>query len=117
MAHFKSENQEEWHKVGHALAPKKIWSEVLTKPGLLNLMIQETRGLGEWTNVTVEPSIKIQPGIYFDVHDHGESHSESPISAGHIMKMLEERWTNSRNHAAKIRQHILAKTLYENKDG
>jgi hypothetical protein len=116
IAHFRSENEEEWHKVGHALAPKEFWNEVLTKPGLLNLTIQETRSPGEWTNVVVEPSIKIQPGIYFEVHDHGESPSDSPGSAEQIMKMLEERWTNSRANAAKIRQHILTKTLHENRD-
>lgn len=116
MAHFRSENEEEWRRVGNVLAPKAIWNEVLIKPGLLNLTIQETRALGEWSNVVVEPSLQIRPGIYFEVHEHIEPPSESPGSAGQIVKMFEERWTSSRARAAKIREHILTKTLHESRD-
>ena|SRR5437867_100505 len=76
MAHYRSENEEEWHKIGNTLAPKEIWNKILTKPGLRTLVIEESRKKEptELTRVAVEPSLKIQPGVFFEVHDLYESH-------------------------------------------
>ena len=112
LAHFASADEEEWHKVGHALAPKAIWSEVLNKPGLLHLIIREKPNRKDWTNVTVEPSIKVQPGIYFEVHDHYEIEDlNAAEGADKIVDILQEHWASSSDRAGNIMQHVLRRTL------
>ncbi|SRR6266404_465924 len=112
MAHFASADQEEWHTVGHELAPKKIWRDVLKDPGLFNMIVKESRTPHDWTNVTVEPSIQVQPGIYFEVHDHYDiADGERPLGADIIMKALEDRWAGSLERSQKIMAHVLKKTI------
>ena len=115
MAHFASANKEEWHTVGHTLAPKDIWRDVLKDPGLFNMVIREARTPHDWTNVTVEPSLKVQPGIYFEVHDHYDiaDTEPPPLGADIIMKAFEERWVGSLERSRKVMIHVLKRTVYE----
>jgi hypothetical protein len=112
LAHFASRDKDEWHKVGHALAPKEIWNEVLNDPGLLHLVIREKPEGKNWTNVTVEPSLKVEPGIYFEVHEHYEV-EDSKMAEGteSIIGILQKRWSESSERASRIMQHVLTKTL------
>lgn len=50
-------SEEDWHKIGHTLAPKRLWESHLRKPGLTSLTINGTRedGLNGGINVTVRP--------------------------------------------------------------
>jgi hypothetical protein len=36
-------SEDQWHNVGHAIAPKEIWEDVLEKPGILDFAMQGTR--------------------------------------------------------------------------
>lgn len=112
LAHFASADKDEWHKVGHALAPKDIWNEVLNDTGLLHLVIREKPEGKNWTNVTVEPSIKVQPGIYFEVYDHYEvEDSNASNGAETVVEILQDRWSASSERAGRIMQHVLRRTL------
>jgi hypothetical protein len=114
MAHFASADKEEWHAVGHALAPKELWRDVLKEPGLFNMVMRETRSQHDWTNITIEPSSKVEPGIYFEVHDHYDTvDSEPPVGADLIMKALEDHWASSLDRSRAVMTHILKKTLHE----
>jgi hypothetical protein len=114
MAHFPSTDKEDWHAIGDRLAPKDLWRDVLKEPGLLKMVMRETRTLHDWTNVTFEPSAQVQPGIYFEVYDHYDIvDSDTPLGADVIMKTLEERWTNSLSHSRAIMTDILKKTHRE----
>lgn len=113
MAHHRSADHEQWHTVGHALAPKQIWESVLHQPGLHSLVIQGKRddGYVGAINVTVEPSIKVTPGIYFDVNDHYQSDlHEQPFTADRAIAVISERWNDSLEHARLIAEHVLSST-------
>jgi hypothetical protein len=113
MAHFASASEEDWHKIGDTLAPKTIWNELFTKPGLLTLVIQETRKKepSEFTTVAVEPSSKVRPGVFFEVHDHYEVVPAEPPDVEQVMALLREQWQPSFRRAKKVMNHILDKIL------
>jgi hypothetical protein len=114
MAHYRSENEEEWHKIGNTLAPKKIWDKILTKPGLRTMVIEELRKKEptDYTRVAVEPSLKVQPGVFFEVHDHYDSPPQDPpVSAEQVMSLLQLSWQSSLTRSQEIMTHILMETL------
>ncbi|MER8013328.1 hypothetical protein ACIQ7S_10330 [Streptomyces griseoluteus] len=72
VAHFALEDESEWHKIGHALAPKDFWSSVLENPGTRNISMQGTRP-DEYSgsiNLTFEPSARVPHGIFLSSNDH-----------------------------------------------
>src|SRR5438132_722602 len=62
---FDLNDEEYWHKIGHALAPKElIWNHVLENPGMAQLVVKGVRG-GDFpgeVNITVAPSRKFPHG-------------------------------------------------------
>lgn len=70
--HFRMRSEDEWHALGHRLAPKDTWNELLEKPGLLSLTIFGKRTNSDATSaqIKVEPSRKIHPGVYIHVNEH-----------------------------------------------
>lgn len=73
--HYRVDTIDRWHEIGHLLAPKKIWEDILGKPGLASIVMQDdARGNGYrgFTRVQVEPSQKIKPGLFMLINDHYE---------------------------------------------
>src|SRR4051812_2881060 len=71
-AHFKVTSEERWHAIGHTLAPDRYWTGLLEGAGVRSLVMEgvrtdEHRG---WIRVSVEPSIRLKPGIFVAVNDH-----------------------------------------------
>lgn len=106
--HFKMHSEEEWHILGHELAPKeKYWTPVLEKPGMRSLIIHGLRpdGYKGYIEVRVEPtskSSKVQPGIYISINDHYEINKD--LSCIDILKI---NWVDSKKRAEKIIKHIV----------
>jgi hypothetical protein len=74
--HFGVASSEIWHNTGHRLAPKDdLWNKILKEPGTLSITIQGVRDDGARGNVNikVEPSARIQPGIFVQINDHFEA--------------------------------------------
>lgn len=78
-AHYYIENISDYQKIGDTLAPKKYWKEFLgeeisgdkRKSGLLQLRMIKTKENGKGTTtLDVEPSIKINQGVYIYCNDH-----------------------------------------------
>lgn len=76
--HFRMESEEKWHAFGHRMAPKEPWANVLESPGLLTLRMVGKRPGSEakTTQVRIEPSAKVKPGIYISVNEHYELSSD-----------------------------------------
>ncbi|MDL5156023.1 hypothetical protein [Actinomycetospora termitidis] len=71
-AHYELDNEELWHSVGHRLAPKDVWNDILKSPGTRRLTVQGERpdthkGM---ILVTVEPSLRLGHGLFVDINDH-----------------------------------------------
>jgi hypothetical protein len=83
VMHFKMDSREKWHAFGHMIAPKEVWQGVMGQPGLRSLTMEDPRndpmGL---TRVRIEPSQRIDPGIFIEVNNHYE------IKDNNIQNML-----------------------------
>lgn len=93
QAHFAADSEKAWHTIGHTLAPKSTWSPMLKNPGLLTMTVQGERDDDREgkINVKVEPSVKIQHGIYIDVNDHFQLASDGQSASGSdAMRILED---------------------------
>jgi hypothetical protein len=109
--HFKFENQEHWHSLGHQLAPKKMWENVLKQPGMLSMTMQGLRpeGYKGNINVTVEPSARVQPGVYIRVNDHFELEElGSEVSSEKTIRMLNTEFVQSLKRYTMIAEAIIA---------
>jgi hypothetical protein len=108
--HYGLESQKAWHRVGDRLAPKQEWAEVLTEPGLINLMIQGERpdNLEGYLQVRVQPSTRVDLGVYVHVNDHYQlpSPSTTPTGAPGIIDILTENWNESLRRGSEIAQRI-----------
>ncbi len=113
MAHLPVESEEAWHALGDRMAPKEVWCDFLESPGMRSLTMQgkrldDPKGV---TNVKVEPSTAVQPGIFVDVNDHYEvEDSKSVLGAEAITGILDRMWATSYARSeqilAKLREAI-----------
>jgi hypothetical protein len=97
--HFKMPSVDVWHSVGHLLAPKEIWREFLVNPGLNSLVIQGSveQIPGARISMRVEPSARVQPGIYVGTNQHHEA--KGADAAKQLMDILREKWVVSQDYA------------------
>jgi hypothetical protein len=106
--HFRMHFEDEWNKLGHELAPKeKYWIPVLEKPGMRSLVVQGQRPdkYKGYIQVKVEPSSKIQLGVYISINDHYEVKEESNCKT--IVDILNIDWVDSRQRAEKLIKHFV----------
>jgi hypothetical protein len=112
-AHYKTKNEDEWHAFGHLLTPKDIWNEVLDHPGMSSITIEgdpNRDGFKGKTNVKVEPSKKVHPGVYFNINNHYEVEDRSKsIGANEIVKTLKQMWQKSIDKSFDITNKLIQK--------
>ena len=82
--HYGLQSEAAWHGVGHRLAPKQDWEDVLEEPGMSSLTMQGKRPdhLEGYIRVKVEPSAQVKYGVYVNVNDHYQLKSGDETSAG-----------------------------------
>jgi len=108
--HFKMKDVDEWHALGHRLAPKDCWNKVLENTGMQKVSIKGERPDGYKGNilVTVEPSSKLKYGSYFAINDHYEVDS-TPGKTGikDLVNIIKENFDHSTERSYKISQTVL----------
>ena len=111
--HYRIENIEKWHDIGHTLAPKSIWNDILENPGLNSMSITEAErrdGLNGYIRVQVEPSKRVHPGIFVLVNDHFEvNHPEKTHGGDEIINILETQWDTSLMRSNQIIIRLMEK--------
>ena len=104
--HYKADSFEEWHELGHRLAPKPFWDKFFKKPGLQSLTIRQVPRddqEGGYVDVTVEPSTRVMPGVYVRINDHfAPSDAAESLGATKILKLLQDRWVSSNQFADRV---------------
>jgi hypothetical protein len=108
--HYRLESEEAWDAVGHRLAPKQDWENVLDSPGMLNLTMRGKRpdDLDGYIQVKVEPSGQVGFGVYVHVNDHYQLSSASEtLGANKAMIILFEQWSESMQRSEEIAQKIV----------
>lgn len=106
--HYRMKSIEEWHALGHKLAPKDLWNIILEEPGMKSLTIEGKRkdGFKGYIRVKVEPSVKIHTAVFIGVNDHYEA--EDPVVGSEkIINILEEYWGQSINKSETIINAIM----------
>ena len=94
-----------WRSTG----PKDIWNTCIKKPGMASLTIRGERP-DDYTGaltVRVEPSARIQPGVYVTVNDHYELESAQPShGAAPILDILDAAWASSLARSLSIAERL-----------
>jgi hypothetical protein len=99
--HYKLSTEEEYHQLGHTLAPKAPWEGLLEKPGLSYLRIEGQRKDDKKGRLyaVVAPSNLIKLGIYVEVNDHfdiSHLHEENAaLGCKPVIDILSETWDAS----------------------
>lgn len=83
QAHYKCDSKEQWHAVGHHLAPKETWHELFPEQhvGMRSLTMRiassDATDITDWVELTIQPSVQVHPGVFFAWNDHhGKIHQE-----------------------------------------
>lgn len=113
--HFKFPNEDSWHAVGHALAPKKHWEKYLNHPGMKTLTIEAKRpdDYDGTINITVRPvlthPLPVREWIAeVSVNDHYDlGENETVVKACSI---IDSQWSNSFTKAIDIANGIIQDT-------
>jgi hypothetical protein len=109
--HFKMSSFEDWHTVGHKLAPKKLWNELIDDPGMRSLSIQGIwkSSLSKYVIFTLQPSGNVQPGLYVGMNVHYEKPKVEAINW--LLEALNQEWTTVQARAKKVAQTLISRCL------
>ncbi len=108
--HYRMESEERWHAFGHYLAPKKAWQGLFeSPPGLRSLTIEAKRSGCEalFVKVNVMPSVKIQPGVYFQTNEH-YAFDASTENARRFVGIIKSSWDEAMAFASRVGVHMLS---------
>lgn len=109
------------HNLGDALAPKALWTDLIDTPLLRTMTMQAERPSSEnddervrgHVNMKVEPSMRVHPGVYFNINDHFElvDMSGPPLGSEPILGALDTDWDRSLERSRNIRDGLIAKVV------
>jgi hypothetical protein len=103
--HFKMDSREKWHAFGHMVAPKEVWSQIMTRPGLRSLMMEDPKETpGDFLRVKVEPSTRIDPGVFIEVNSHYNLDNKNVQD---MLEILTKWWKDVLSQAGDIADHLL----------
>jgi hypothetical protein len=110
--HFNMPTIEAWHELGHQLAPKEMWKKVLDSPGMRSIVMQGRRpnATGGLVNVKVEPSARIQPGVFIEFHEEFNTSSDDE-GARWIGRCITDHWDATMAYAEVTADHLLSLVL------
>lgn len=109
-AHFEMDNEEQWHALGDMLAPKGPWQELFpSRVGMRTVTLESKRADCEATylRATVQPSVKVQPGVYFQLNEH---YDVTPSASGpprRLVDTLKDNWDSALAFSRTLQVHIL----------
>jgi hypothetical protein len=112
-AHFRASTIEMWHALGDMLVPKAYWRKFFKAPGMQNVTVKEAPrpdGLGGHTQITIEPSVRINPGVFVSINDEIGNTDGAALGATKVVELLREKWPStvefSENVFAEISNEI-----------
>lgn len=115
QTHFKIDSVDQWHRIGHSLAPKEVWKGIFSNPGMKSLTMEDSPradGYLGHIRVDVQPSKRVHPGLYFLINDHYNS-STNGVGTGcdEIVEILSNNWEQSRKKSSDIVNNLLEALL------
>jgi hypothetical protein len=109
--HFTTSSEEDWHNIGHRLAPKELWNGLLEQTGTRSLTIEGRRAKSpaRYLRVKVEPSQQVQHGIFFNFNEHYQQEGNNN-DAGFAREMLRLQWEGAQQCFQAIAVEVLHRT-------
>lgn len=115
-AHYKLRSEETWHLLGDKLAPKELWRDVLTSeirggaPGLRTLVIEGRREStsAEWTRIKIEPSVRVDCGVYIEVHEEFSDREPRSGAPAVLMDALKDCWEEFLRDSSRMADKVLS---------
>jgi hypothetical protein len=122
MGHFKMPNLTDYHQVGDSLAPKEVWRNIFPdeNPGLQTLVMRMQQGRRDGTilnknekNVTVQPSSKVQQGVFLQINHHFVVNEENVglANSADAARVVRGNWTPCHDQAVPLFERILASSV------
>ncbi len=112
--HFDVGGEDNWHRVGHTLAPKALWSQHLKqRPGMKLLQIEQTQrddGLAGKVVVSVQPSTKYKHGVFFDVNNE-VSNAQNETGTAVFVTTIREHWKRLFDESRSMAESVLRGAL------
>ncbi len=123
-AHFRIEDEAEWHALGDRLAPKELWEPIFASSGVdwktrkdgqsvgLRTMTVETHREEPkgYVRLEVGPSVRVTPqGIYIGINTHFQltTDQEQRANAFEAARVLGAHWEDTR----MLEQHLVGKVM------
>ena len=111
-AHWRLASVEACQRFTRVLAPERAWQELLDQAELQILTMRGARPdhHGGYVQVQVQPSRRIENGIFLSVNDHYDATKESaggPPSARVVMETLRENWELSRERSLGMMEQLV----------
>ena len=110
--HFRMREPENWASLENALAPKEPWAGILPgrrndAPTLQTLSLNGNRdgSSAESLTVKIEPSHRVQPGVYMATNEHFEF-SEGGSTRG-PMNMLSQHWLEALAYSKRLANRLI----------
>jgi hypothetical protein len=109
--HFKMGSVDDWHTVGHKVAPKTVWKDLIDNPGTRNLSIQGTLKdtSSKYVVFTLQPSTLVQPGVYVGMNAHYERPEGASIFW--LLETLNREWAPVQLKAKTVAQTVISRCL------
>jgi hypothetical protein len=105
--HFPS-TQKAMNNLADLLVDRSVWRDHLENPLLETLVIigKRTDSKAKAYRFTVQPSMRVTPGIYVGSNEHFQARDGHTPSE--IIRLLTESWTDSLRHAAEVAGKLLS---------
>ncbi len=105
------ENESQWHALGHLLAPKAHWDPILTRPGLLSLVMQGDRqdGLAGRTIVKVSPATKNV--VIIDLNNEVRPDDSDKEKTAYLVGVVRDHFERIEAESLDIARHIVSSAL------
>ena len=125
MAHYKMQSLADYHKLGDVLAPKNIWNKLFQNDtysaGLEAMTIRidpckrgEEPKFKDAQRITLQPSSRVTPGVFFSLNNHfdiGSRNDSSATTAEQAVKIIGEQWETSVKRSTEIFESVIASSL------
>lgn len=106
MAHYKMANEADYHAVGDFVVPKTIWEKLYPEEthsvGMKNATLvvhpckrSERPSSNDQKQIAVQPSSRVQFGVYFSFNDHHEikvTKDDKKTAAEKFVEIVNESW-------------------------
>lgn len=94
--HYRFDSGALWHDISKELAPTDLWSNLLNAPRMRSLTMQGARPSGPkgYVEVTVEPSLRVENGMYVNINNHYDL-TEEDLGCRAMLRVLESAWSDT----------------------